>query len=102
VRTAGPIPEGAELGQWQPQRGGKGDFGCCGRRWLIFSGFFQRERGGRVWNRRFQAGNSRFPAAERADSFPSGVKMWVGVRVRAIGADNATGPWSGPAVKTVP
>jgi hypothetical protein len=30
----------------------------------------------------------------------SGAKMWV--RVRAIGADNGSGPWSDPAVKTVP
>ncbi len=30
----------------------------------------------------------------------SGARIWV--RVRAIGADNATGPWSDPAVKTVP
>ena len=30
----------------------------------------------------------------------SGVKMWV--RVRAIGAGSEPGPWSDPAVKTVP
>jgi hypothetical protein len=30
----------------------------------------------------------------------SGSRVWV--RVRAIGAENATGPWSDPAVKTVP
>ncbi len=30
----------------------------------------------------------------------SGARMWA--RVRAVGADNATGPWSDPAVKTVP
>jgi hypothetical protein len=30
----------------------------------------------------------------------SGARIWV--RVRAIGADNAFGPWSDPAVKTVP
>ncbi len=30
----------------------------------------------------------------------TGARIWA--RVRAIGADNATGPWSDPAVKTVP
>jgi hypothetical protein len=34
------------------------------------------------------------------DSFTSGAKMWV--RVRGIGAGNNRGPWSDPAVKTVP
>ena len=34
------------------------------------------------------------------NNFTSGAKMWV--RVRAIGADNNKGPWSDPAVKTVP
>ena len=30
----------------------------------------------------------------------SGTKMWA--RVRAVGAGNATGPWSDPATKVVP
>ncbi len=30
----------------------------------------------------------------------SGARIWA--RIRAIGADNAVGPWSDPAVKTVP
>jgi len=30
----------------------------------------------------------------------NGAKLWA--RVRALGADNAPGPWSDPAVKTVP
>ena len=34
------------------------------------------------------------------DGLTSGTKMWV--RVRAVGAGNATGPWSDPATKTVP
>ena len=34
------------------------------------------------------------------NNFTSGAKMWA--RVRAIGADNNKGPWSDPAVKTVP
>jgi hypothetical protein len=34
------------------------------------------------------------------NSFTSGTKMWV--RVTAVGADNHKGPWSDPAVKTVP
>jgi hypothetical protein len=34
------------------------------------------------------------------DTFTSGTKIWV--RVRGIGAANAKGPWSDPAVKTVP
>jgi hypothetical protein len=34
------------------------------------------------------------------EGFTSGARMWL--RVRAVGADNATGPWSDPAVKTVP
>jgi hypothetical protein len=34
------------------------------------------------------------------NSFTSGTKIWV--RVRAVGADNNKGPWSDPAVKTVP
>ena len=34
------------------------------------------------------------------NSFTSGSKMWL--RVRAVGADNNKGPWSDPAVKTVP
>ncbi len=33
-------------------------------------------------------------------SLTSGSKVWV--RVRAIGADPEPGPWSDPAVKTVP
>jgi hypothetical protein len=36
----------------------------------------------------------------RKNSFTSGSKMWL--RVRAVGADNNKGPWSDPAVKTVP
>lgn len=34
------------------------------------------------------------------NTFTSGARIWT--RVRAIGADNAPGPWSDPAVKTVP
>ena len=34
------------------------------------------------------------------EGFTSGARMWL--RVRAVGADNATGPWSDLAVKTVP
>ena len=34
------------------------------------------------------------------DSFTSGAKVWV--KVRGIGAGNNKGPWSDPAVKTVP
>jgi hypothetical protein len=34
------------------------------------------------------------------NSFTSGTK--IRVRVRAVGADNNKGPWSDPAVKTVP
>ena len=34
------------------------------------------------------------------EGFTSGTKQWV--RVRAVGADNGKGPWSDPAVKTVP
>lgn len=34
------------------------------------------------------------------NTFASGSRIWT--RVRAIGADNAPGPWSDPAVKTVP
>lgn len=34
------------------------------------------------------------------EGFTSGNRIWV--RVRAVGADNAAGPWSDPAVKTVP
>ena len=39
-------------------------------------------------------------SATTLNSFTSGAKMWV--RVRAVGADNNKGPWSDPAVKTVP
>jgi hypothetical protein len=34
------------------------------------------------------------------NSLTSGTKQWV--RVRAVGAGNATGPWSDPATKVVP
>ncbi len=34
------------------------------------------------------------------NGFTSGTKIWV--RVCAVGADNNKGPWSDPAVKTVP
>jgi hypothetical protein len=34
------------------------------------------------------------------NGFTTGNRIWT--RVRAIGADNAAGPWSDPAVKTVP
>jgi hypothetical protein len=34
------------------------------------------------------------------EGLTSGNKVWV--RVRAVGAANAKGPWSDPAVKTVP
>ena len=34
------------------------------------------------------------------EGFTSGSRIWV--RVRAVGADNSPGPWSDPAVKTVP
>jgi hypothetical protein len=34
------------------------------------------------------------------NGFTTGNRIWT--RVRAIGADNQPGPWSDPAVKTVP
>ena len=34
------------------------------------------------------------------NGFTSGTKQWI--RVRAVGANNQTGPWSDPAAKTVP
>jgi hypothetical protein len=51
---------------------------------------------GTSWAYKMTAGKS----SATLTGLTSGTRMWV--RVRAIGADNATGPWSDPAVKTVP
>src|SRR5204862_3951863 len=48
------------------------------------------------WAFKMSAGKS----SATVNGFTSGAKMWI--RVRAVGAANATGPWSDPAVKTVP
>ena len=46
----------------------------------------------------FQMSASRSNAT--VNGFTSGTRQWI--RVRAIGARSAPGPWSDPAVKTVP
>ena len=48
------------------------------------------------WTYKMTAGRSD----ALVNSFTSGTKQWI--RVRAIGANNQTGPWSDPAAKTVP
>ena len=48
------------------------------------------------WSHKLTAGK----ASAMVNSFNSGTKQWL--RVRAVGANNQTGPWSDPAVKTVP
>jgi hypothetical protein len=48
------------------------------------------------WTHKLTAGK----ASAMVNSFSSGTKQWI--RARAIGANNQTGPWSDPAVKTVP
>jgi hypothetical protein len=51
---------------------------------------------GTSWSFKMTAGKS----SATLNSLTSGSRLWV--RVRAIGAENAAGPWSDPAVKTVP
>ena len=51
---------------------------------------------GTSWTFKAVAGKSSITL----DGLTSGAKMWV--RVRGIGAGNSKGPWSDPAVKTVP
>jgi predicted secreted protein len=51
---------------------------------------------GTSWAFKMAAGKS----SGSLEGLTSGARLWV--RVRAIGADNAFGPWSDPAVKTVP
>ena len=51
---------------------------------------------GTSWTFKMNAGKSSATLL----GLTSGTKQWV--RVRAFGANNATGPWSDPAVKTVP
>jgi hypothetical protein len=48
------------------------------------------------WAAKMTAGKS----SATIEELTSGARMWV--RVRAVGADNKPGPWSDPAVKTVP
>ena len=47
------------------------------------------------WTYKMTAGRSD----ALVNSFTSGTKQWI--RVRAIGANNQTGPWSDPAVKRI-
>ncbi len=51
---------------------------------------------GTSWAYKMTAGKS----SATLSGLTTGTRTWV--RVRAIGAEDATGPWSDPVVKTVP